>query len=167
MGLLPLSWQNLRPKPVLTLALKPGTDVTTVIPDTTEDTTDMVDTTDTPTDMDMDTVTWENAPLMPNPPLLLNLKLMLNPKLGTDITMVDITDIPTITDTMDILMDTTILERDPLTLNPKLPLKLPQKPSQTLVRILRLWWILRISLRILRISPCLLWSLLVVISCHS
>merc|ERR1712223_1105328 len=84
---------------------------------------DMADTTDTPTDMDTDTVTWENAPLMPNPPL------MLNPKLGTDITMVDITDIPTITDTMDILMDTTILERDPLTLNPKLPLKLPQKPK--------------------------------------
>merc|ERR1711987_29883 len=55
---------------------------------------------------------------MPNPPLLLNLKLMLNPKLGTDITITDITDI---------LMDTTILERDPLTLNPKLPLKLPQK----------------------------------------
>merc|ERR1712020_812507 len=73
--------------------------------------------------------TWENAPLMPNPPLLLNLKLMLNPKLGTDITMVDIMDIPTITDTTDILMDTTILERDPLTLNPKLPLKLPQKPK--------------------------------------
>merc|ERR1711987_9951 len=57
---------------------------------------------------------------MPNPPLLLNLKLMLNPKLGTDITITDITDI---------LMDTTILERDPLTLNPKLPLKLPQKPK--------------------------------------
>merc|ERR1712047_195815 len=72
--------------------------------------------------------TWENAPLMPNPPLLLNLRLTLNPKLGTDITMVDITDILTITDTTDILMDTTILERDPLTLNPKLPLKLPQKP---------------------------------------
>merc|ERR1712241_1413076 len=79
----------------------------------------MADTTDTPTDMDTDTVTWENAPLTPNPPLLLNLKLMLNPKLGTDITMVDIMDIPTITDTMDILMDTTILERDPLTLKPK------------------------------------------------
>ena len=76
---------------------------------------DMVDTTDTPTDTD--TVTWENAPLMPNPPLLLNLKLMLNPKLGTDTTMVDITDIPTITDTTDILMDTTILERDLLRLN--------------------------------------------------
>merc|ERR1712079_989380 len=106
-------------KPVLTLAPEPGTDVTTVIPDTTE----------TPTDMDTDTVTWENAPLMLNPPLLLNLKLMLNPKHGTDITMVDITDIPTITDTTDILMDTTILERDPLTLNPKLPLKLPQKPK--------------------------------------
>merc|ERR1712157_329513 len=118
-----------RPKPVLTLVLKPGTDVTTVIPDTTEDTTDMADTTDTLTDMDTDTVTWENAPLMPNQPLLLNLKLMLNPKLGTDITMVDITDIPTTTDTTDILMDTTILERDPLTLNPKLPLKLPQKPK--------------------------------------
>merc|ERR1712157_151344 len=108
-----------RPKPVLTLVLKPGT----------EDTTVMADTTDTPTDMDTDTVTWENAPLMPNPPLLLNLRLTLNPKLGTDITMVDITDIPTITDTTDILMDTTILERDPLTLNPKLPLKLPQKPK--------------------------------------
>merc|ERR1712073_163322 len=106
-------------KPVLTLAPEPGTDVTTVIPDTTE----------APTDMDTDTVTWENAPLMLNPPLLLNLKLMLNPKLGTDITMVDITDIPTITDTTDILMDTTILERDPLTLNPKLPLKLPQRPK--------------------------------------
>merc|ERR1712173_411366 len=66
-----MGWQNLRPKPVLTLVLKPG----------------------------------------------------------TDITMVDITDIPTITDTTDILMDTTILERDPLTLNPKLPLKLPQKPK--------------------------------------
>merc|ERR1712193_472906 len=90
-------------KPVLTLAPKPGTDVTTVILDTTE----------APTDTDMDTVTWENAPLMPNPPLLLNLKLMLNLKLrlklpqkpklnpGTDITvMVDTTDIPT--DTTDI-----------------------------------------------------------------
>merc|ERR1712112_509643 len=98
-----LSWQNLRPKPVPTLAPKHGTDTTmVVIPDTTEDTTVMADTTDTPTDMDTDTVTWENAPLMPNPPLLLNLKLMLNLKLGTDITMVDITDIPTITDTMDI-----------------------------------------------------------------
>merc|ERR1711944_266668 len=98
-SLLPLSWQNLRPKPVLTLAPKPGTDVTTVIPDTTEDITDMADTTDTPTDMDTDTVTWENAPLMPNPPLLLNLRLTLKlpqklkPNPGTDITvMVDTTD---------------------------------------------------------------------------
>merc|ERR1712121_523658 len=65
--------------------------------------------------------------LMLNPLLLLNLRLTLNPKLGTDITMVDITDIPTITDTTDILMDTIILERDLLMLNPKLPLKLPQK----------------------------------------
>merc|ERR1712112_759395 len=107
-----LSWQNLRPKPVPRLAPKHGTDTTmVVIPDTTEDTTVMADTTDTPTDMDTDTVTWENAPLMPNPPLLLNLRL--NPKLplklpqklkpnpGTDITvMVDTTDIPT--DTTDI-----------------------------------------------------------------
>merc|ERR1711976_768800 len=104
---------------------------------------------------------------MPNPPLLLNLRLMLNLKLGTDITMVNITDIPTITDTMDILMDTIILERDPLTLNPKLPLKLPRSRSQTLIWILRLWWILRISLRILRISPCLLWSLLVGKAAHA
>merc|ERR1711936_799903 len=78
----------------------------------------MADTTDTPTDMDTDTVTWENAPLMPNPLLLLSLRLMLNPKLGTDITMVDITDTPTITDTTGILMDTTILERDLLKLKP-------------------------------------------------
>merc|ERR1712113_1330796 len=109
----------------------------------------------------------ENAPLMPNPPLLLNLKLMLNPKLGTDITMVDITDIPTITGTTDILMDTTILERDPLTLNPKLPLKLPQKLKPNPGTDITVMVDLRISLRILRISPCLLWSLLVVISCHS
>merc|ERR1712126_165599 len=95
---------------------------------------------------------------MLNPPLLLNLRLMLNPKLGTDITMVD---------TMDILMDTTILERDLLRLNLKLPQKLPQKLKPNPGMDTMVMWTLWISLWILQISPCLLWSLLVVISCNS
>merc|ERR1719195_1983414 len=63
-----------------------------------------------------------------------------SPEAGTDVItvildttedtmdMADATDTPTDMDT-DILMDTTILERDLLTLNPKLPLKLPQRPK--------------------------------------
>merc|ERR1712111_194169 len=83
------------PKPMLKPLLMLGTD-TTDTPDTTdtdiEDTTvwvdTMVDTTDTPT-MPMDTVTSERDLLMPNP------KLKPVPKPITDVTMVDITVIPT------------------------------------------------------------------------
>merc|ERR1712241_1045324 len=80
-------------------------DITMVVGlDITEDIVDGEDTMDTPTE-DMDTVYWENAPLMLNP------KLMPNPRPrplpGTD-TMVDIMDIPTDTDTTDIPTDVTI-----------------------------------------------------------
>merc|ERR1712227_1128887 len=72
--------------------------------------------------MDTDTATWENAPLMLNPKLKLPLKLLLLLMLGTDITdthmLMDMAVI--MVDTTDILMDTTILERDLLMLNPKL-----------------------------------------------
>merc|ERR1711893_112506 len=85
-----------------------------------EDTTDGADTTDTPTDTD--TVTWENALLMLNPKPKLPLKLMPLLMLTTDImdthmlmdmavTMVDTTDTPT---------DTVTLERDLLMLSLKL-----------------------------------------------
>merc|ERR1712038_1415325 len=78
-----------------------------------EDTTDGADTTDTPTDTD--TVTWENALLMLNPKPKLPLKLMPLLMLTTDITdthmltdmavtMVDTTDIPTVTSERDLLM---------------------------------------------------------------
>merc|ERR1712241_1437719 len=103
---------------------KPGMDITTVvgqdITEDGEDTTDGADTTDTPTDTD--TVTWENAPLMlspkPKPPLKLMPLLMLTTDITdthmlTDmaVTMVDTTDTPT---------DTVTLERDLLMLNLKL-----------------------------------------------
>merc|ERR1712029_384674 len=90
---------NLKPKPNPKPMLKPllmlGTD-TTDTPDTSdtdiEDTTvwvdTTVDTTDTPT-MHTDTVTSERDLLMPNP------KLKPVPKPITDVTMVDITVIPT------------------------------------------------------------------------
>merc|ERR1712045_1040292 len=81
------------PKPMLKLLLMLGTDITDT-PDTTdtdiEDTTvwvdTMVDTTDTPT-MPMDTVTSERDLLKPKPKLI--------PRPITDVTMVDITVIPT------------------------------------------------------------------------
>merc|ERR1711963_497917 len=94
------------PKPPLML----GTD-TTDTPDTMdtdiEDTTvwvdTMVDTTDTPT-MPMDTVTSERDPLMLNP----KLKPKLIPRPITDVTMVDITVIPTgATMDTDTAVDTT------------------------------------------------------------
>merc|ERR1712026_266925 len=100
---------NLKPnaKPMLKPLLMLGTDITDT-PDTTdtdiEDTTvwvdTMVDTTDTPT-MPMDTVTSERDLLMPN------LKLKPVPKPITDVTMVDITVIPTTGATMDTDVDTT------------------------------------------------------------
>merc|ERR1712111_256823 len=85
------------PKPMLKQLLMPGTD-TTDTPDTMdtdiEDTTvwvdTTVDTTDTPT-MPMHTVTSERDLLMPNP----KLKPKLIPRPTTDVTMVDITVIPT------------------------------------------------------------------------
>merc|ERR1712111_216420 len=85
------------PKPMPKPPLMLGTD-TTDTPDTTdtdiEDTTvwvdTTVDTTDTPT-MHTDTVTSERDLLMPNP----KLKLKPIPKPITDVTMVDITVIPT------------------------------------------------------------------------
>merc|ERR1712209_237967 len=85
-----------------------------------EDTTDGADTTDTPTDTD--TVTWENALLMLNPKPKLPLKLMPLLMHTTDITdthmLMDMAVI--MVDTTDTLMDTIILERDLLMLNPKL-----------------------------------------------
>merc|ERR1711997_1301655 len=92
-----LLWLSLRPNPLPMLHLRPGMDITMMVGEDTEDTMDGADTTDTPTDTD--TVTWENAPLMPNP--------RLRPLPGTD-TMVDIMDIPTDTDTTDIPTDVTI-----------------------------------------------------------
>merc|ERR1712045_1046852 len=94
------------PKPMLKLLLMLGTDITDT-PDTTdmdiEDTTvwvdTTVDTTDTPT-MPMDTVTSERDLLMPN--------LKLIPRPITDVTMVDITVIPTgATMDTDTAVDTT------------------------------------------------------------
>merc|ERR1712045_947741 len=98
------------PKPMLKLLLMLGTDITDT-PDTTdtdiEDTTvwvdTMVDTTDTPT-MPMDTVTSERDLLMPNP----KPKPKLIPRPITDVTMVDITVIPTgATMDTDTAVDTT------------------------------------------------------------
>merc|ERR1712045_1043905 len=95
---------KLMPKPLLML----GTDITDT-PDTMdtdiEDTTVWVDTTvdtmDTPT-MPMDTVTSERDLLMPN------LKPKLIPRPITDVTMVDITVIPTgATMDTDTVVDTT------------------------------------------------------------
>merc|ERR1712029_1246149 len=78
---------------MLKLLLMLGTD-TTDTPDTTdtdiEDTTVLVDTMDTLT-MPMDTVTSERDLLMPN----LKPKPKLIPRPTTDVTMVDITVIPT------------------------------------------------------------------------
>merc|ERR1719187_970974 len=101
--------------------LRLGTDITMVVGEDTEDTMDGVDTTDT--------VTWENALLMPNPKLMpkLPLRLMLMPLPGI---MVATMDIPTDTDTTvwdtvdttDILTttDTVTSENALLMLNPKL-----------------------------------------------
>merc|ERR1712048_1031458 len=80
MGLLPLSWQSLRPKLALMPLLTHGTDTMAVdtVMDMDSDITDIdtVDTTDT---------TWARGPLMPN------LRPMLMPLLthGTDITDTD------------------------------------------------------------------------------
>merc|ERR1712045_467732 len=94
------------PKPMLKPPLMLGTDTTDTpdITDTdTEDTTvwvdTMVDTMDTPT-THMDTVTSERDLLMPNPKLI--------PRPITDVTMVDITVIPTgATMDTDTVADTT------------------------------------------------------------
>merc|ERR1712045_94809 len=89
--------QKPNPKPMLKPPLMLGTDTTDTpdITDTdTEDTTvwvdTMVDTMDTPT-THTDTVTLERDLLMPNP----KLKPKLIPRPITDVTMVDITVIPT------------------------------------------------------------------------
>merc|ERR1712111_225872 len=81
------------PKPLLML----GTDTTDTLDTTDTDIEDItvwvdttVDTTDTPT-MHTDTVTSERDLLMPNP----KLKPKLIPRPTTDVTMVDITVIPT------------------------------------------------------------------------
>merc|ERR1719187_2389615 len=95
--------------------LRLGTDITMVVGEDTEDTMDGVDTTDT--------VTWENALLMPNPKLMpkLPLRLMLMPLPGimvatmdtptdTDTTVWD--TVHTMVDTTDILMDTDTVTGD-------------------------------------------------------
>merc|ERR1712107_278636 len=82
--LMPNLKQKPNPKPMLKPPLMLGTD-TTDTPDITD-----TDTADTPT-MPMDTVTSERDLLMPNP----KLKPKLIPRPITDVTMVDITVIPT------------------------------------------------------------------------
>merc|ERR1712113_1113699 len=81
--------QKPNPKPMLKPLLMLGTD-TTDTPDTTVWVDTTVDTMDTPT-MHTDTVTSERDLLMPN----LKPKPKLIPRPITDVTMVDITVIPT------------------------------------------------------------------------
>merc|ERR1712079_880215 len=77
----------------------------------------------------MDTVTWENAPLMLNPKPMLPLKLMPLLMLTTDITdthmlmdmavtMVDTTDTPTVTSERDLLMLNPTLKPNPKLMPP-------------------------------------------------
>merc|ERR1711881_181948 len=133
-----MGWLSLRPMPVPTLLLRPGTDVT-MVGEVTEDTTDMVATvatTDTPTDTD--TVIWENGRLMPNPRLMLMplLGIMVDTTVTPDTTVMDTvwdtdTDIP-----MPVLTATTILERGPLMPNPRLtllPRPMPNPGTDTTV----------------------------------
>jgi len=123
-------WENallmlnlkLMPKQPLRQMLMPGM-VDIMDTEDTEDTMDGADTTDTPTDTD--TVTWENAPLMPNPKLMpkLPLRLMPMPLPGIMVATMDTpTDMDTTVwdtvDTTDILITT--WENDLLMLNPKL-----------------------------------------------
>merc|ERR1719412_2071887 len=74
---------------------------------------DGADTTDTPTDTD--TVTWENALLMPNPKLMpkLPLRLMPMPLPGIMVATMDTpTDTDTVWDTVDTTVDTTDILMD-------------------------------------------------------
>merc|ERR1712110_1049013 len=93
------------------MGLRPGTDITMVVgQDITEDTEDTEDTMDG-ADMDMvldttDTVTWENALLVPNPKLMPKLPLRLMPMPLPGI-MVATTDTPT--DTVTTVWDTASL----------------------------------------------------------
>merc|ERR1712158_326088 len=97
MGLSPLSWLSLRPKPT----------PLSCTPDTTVDTTDMVlDTTD------MDTDISARGLLMPNPRLMLPLMLTtVTTAVDTDtvmaVTMVDTTDTPMVVTDMAV-SDTTV-----------------------------------------------------------
>merc|ERR1711992_208662 len=124
-------WLSLRPNPVPMLHLRPGTDITMVvgqdITEDTEGTMDGEDTTDTPTD----TVTWENALLMPNPKLMpkLPLRLMLIPLPGIMVVTMDTPDTDTtvwdmavtMVDTTDIVMDTDTVTGDKVLLQIRTP----------------------------------------------